>query len=56
MKYGDGLDVMFGGGRQNFLPETTADPEYADQKGKRKDGRGKGRVRNALTVVANASP
>jgi alkaline phosphatase len=38
-KFGDGLDVMFGGGRMNFLPETTADPEYADKKGKRKDGR-----------------
>ncbi len=38
-KYGDGLDVMFGGGRQNFLPETMADPEYPDKKGLRKDGR-----------------
>ena len=38
-KYGDGLDVMFGGGRMNFLPDTMADPEYADKKGKRKDGR-----------------
>ncbi|MBY0612228.1 MAG: alkaline phosphatase [Beijerinckiaceae bacterium] len=39
MKYGDGLDVMLGGGRFNFLPATMADPEYADRKGKRKDGR-----------------
>ena len=38
-RYGDGLDVMFGGGRMNFLPETMADPEYSDKKGKRKDGR-----------------
>ena len=38
-KFGDGLDVMFGGGRMNFLPDTMADPEYADKKGKRKDGR-----------------
>lgn len=38
-KYGDGLDVMFGGGRQNFMPETMADPEYTDKKGMRKDGR-----------------
>ena len=37
--YGDGLDVMFGGGRMNFLPATMADPEYPEQKGKRKDGR-----------------
>ena len=37
--HGDGLDVMFGGGRMNFLPATMDDPEYPDQKGKRKDGR-----------------
>lgn len=37
--FGDGLDVMFGGGRMNFLPATMADPEYPDLKGKRKDGR-----------------
>ena len=39
MKFGDGLDVMFGGGRMHFLPDTMADPEHADKKGKRKDGR-----------------
>ena len=38
-KFGDGLDVMMGGGRMNFLPDTMADPEYPDKKGKRKDGR-----------------
>ena len=38
-KYGDGLDVMFGGGRQNFLPATMADPEYPELNGLRKDGR-----------------
>lgn len=38
-KFGDGLDVMFGGGRMNFLPAAMTDPEYADKKGKRKDGR-----------------
>lgn len=37
--YGDGLDVVFGGGRMNFLPVTEADPEYPEQKGKRNDGR-----------------
>ena len=30
---------MFGGGRMNFLPDTMTDPEYADKKGRRKDGR-----------------
>ncbi len=39
MKFGDGLDVMLGGGRWNFLPSTMADPEYPELKGKRKDGR-----------------
>ena len=38
-RFGDGLDVMMGGGRMNFLPDTMADPEYPDKKGKRKDGR-----------------
>ncbi|MDZ4761801.1 MAG: alkaline phosphatase [Alphaproteobacteria bacterium] len=37
--HGDGPEVVLGGGRQNFLPETMADPEYAAQKGRRKDGR-----------------
>jgi alkaline phosphatase len=39
MPYGDGLEVAMGGGRSNFLPETVADPEDTDAKGKRKDGR-----------------
>ena len=38
-KFGDGLDVMMGGGRFSFLPATMTDPEYPNQKGKRKDGR-----------------
>lgn len=33
------LDIILGGGRSNFLPATTTDPEYADQKGRRTDGR-----------------
>ena len=33
------IDVVFGGGRANFLPATMADPEYPDQSGKRQDGR-----------------
>ena len=36
---GDGLDVVLGGGRRNFLPATAQDPEHADKKGKRTDGR-----------------
>ncbi len=34
---GDGLQVIFGGGRREFLPNTVTDPE--GKKGKRKDGR-----------------
>lgn len=36
---GDGFDVILGGGRSGFLPETTVDPEYPAMKGRRKDGR-----------------
>jgi alkaline phosphatase len=39
MHFGDGLEVAMGGGRAAFLPQTTADPEHADKKGKRKDGK-----------------
>ena len=35
----DGLNVAFGGGRTKFLPKTATDPEYADKKGERLDGR-----------------
>ncbi|MEM7410687.1 MAG: alkaline phosphatase [Myxococcota bacterium] len=35
---GSGLDVILGGGRAQFLPNTTADPEYPEKKGARKDG------------------
>ncbi len=38
-KYGDGVDVAFGGGRSKFIPETKQDPEYADRNGERQDGR-----------------
>ncbi len=34
---GDGLQVVFGGGRREFLPNTVTDPE--GKQGKRKDGR-----------------
>lgn len=36
---GDGFEVIMGGGRANFMPNTLADPEYANQKGRRLDGR-----------------
>lgn len=36
---GSRLDLILGGGRANFLPSTTRDPEYADRRGKRTDRR-----------------
>lgn len=36
--FGDGIDVALGGGRREFIPETLADPEYADATGDRTDG------------------
>jgi alkaline phosphatase len=36
--FGDGIDVALGGGRRAFIPETVADPEYADKTGDRLDG------------------
>lgn len=36
---GGGVDVAMGGGRSNFLPSESQDPEYADRKGRRRDGR-----------------
>ncbi len=36
---GDGIDVILGGGRANFLPASEADPEYPEVMGRRKDGR-----------------
>ena len=38
-KYGDGLEVAFGGGRSKFLPKETADPEYPNRTGERLDKR-----------------
>jgi alkaline phosphatase len=37
--HGDGFEVIFGGGRDRFLPTTVNDPEDVDRKGSRKDGR-----------------
>ncbi|MFA6041446.1 MAG: alkaline phosphatase [Methylophilus sp.] len=38
-KVGDGVDVVLGGGREDFMANTQADPEYPELYGKRKDGR-----------------
>ncbi len=37
--YGNGLDVLMGGGRTNFIPAEQSDPEYLEQSGRRADGR-----------------
>ncbi|GAB6067822.1 alkaline phosphatase [Methylothermus subterraneus] len=37
--YGDGIEVVLGGGRQKFLPSSAKDPEYPTQTGSRQDGR-----------------
>ena len=37
--YGDGVDVVLGGGRAMFLPTTVADPEDEGEMGYRQDGR-----------------
>lgn len=37
--HGDGPEVVLGGGRANFLPINSADPEYPDRSGRRDDGR-----------------
>jgi alkaline phosphatase len=37
--YGDGLEVVLGGGRSYFTPRTLSDPEYPTQVGRRTDGR-----------------
>lgn len=37
--YGDGIEVLLGGGRSRFMPSTAADPEYPQLRGLRGDGR-----------------
>lgn len=39
MPYGNGIEVALGGGRGNFLTNTTPDPEYPTKSGSRTDGR-----------------
>lgn len=36
---GDGIDVVLGGGRQHFLPNTATEPEESGATGARGDGR-----------------
>jgi alkaline phosphatase len=48
--HGDGFEVMLGGGRQHFMPNSEADPEYAGKKGKRADGK------NLITGWLAANP
>lgn len=36
---GQRLDIILGGGRGVFLPAAAVDPEYADRRGQRRDGR-----------------
>ena len=36
---GDGIEVALGGGRAQFLPASTVDPEYPARRGLREDGR-----------------
>lgn len=38
-KIGDGIEVVLGGGRREFIPSTMNDPEDAGSKGRRGDGR-----------------
>lgn len=38
-RHGDGIDVILGGGRQQFLPAEAQDPEYEALQGARKDKR-----------------
>ncbi|XP_067051461.1 alkaline phosphatase-like isoform X3 [Acropora muricata] len=37
--HGDGIEVIFAGGRREFMANNMSDPEYPDKKGDREDGR-----------------
>ena len=39
MPFGDGIDVILGGGRREFMPTEISDPEYPNKQGARDDGR-----------------
>jgi alkaline phosphatase len=38
-EHGNGIEILLGGGRENFLPITQSDPEYDWERGRRLDGR-----------------
>lgn len=38
-KYGDGIELVFGGGRSKFMTRDSNDPEYPARQGERLDGR-----------------
>lgn len=38
-EYGDGFEIVLGGGRRNFLPMGMVDPEHSETNGERTDGR-----------------
>ena len=37
--HGNGIEVIFAGGRRKFMHQNQADPEYPEKKGDRLDGR-----------------
>ena len=37
--HGDGLEVVFGGGRREFMRNNEYDPEHTRRRGRRQDGR-----------------
>ena len=37
--HGDGLEVIFGGGREKLMSKNDTDPEYANETGERLDGK-----------------
>lgn len=37
--YGDGIEVIFAGGRRKFISNNETDPEYSNKAGERLDGR-----------------
>ena len=39
MPFGDGIDVILGGGRREFMPTEMSDPEYPNKQGARDDAR-----------------
>ena len=39
VEYGNGLEVIFAGGREKFMPRNETDPEYPNETGERLDGR-----------------